>query len=253
MPKPLLVLDFDGVLCDSSRECMLVTWHGAQGHPVETFSRRAVARLPSAFVERFKAYRRFARHLGHFQVALVPDLPLMTGQDAFEAAYGALDKERRQAFMEQVQAYRQQVRAQRTQTWLFHHVFYRGVLSWLRRQPTPPWIVSARDQASLLALLSRHDVHLPPEQVYGASTDKLKALSAIAKRTKMSREDLLFIDDHPAHVQAAYRAGFRAMFASWGYGVLDAGSSAMPSVPCLRLPDLLAERFPDPSSHTRGA
>jgi phosphoglycolate phosphatase-like HAD superfamily hydrolase len=257
MPKSVeqrrvLVLDFDGVLCDSSRECLLVTWHGAQGHPIETFSRRAVARLPPAFVERFWAYRRYARHLGHFQMALIEDLPLMTSQEAFEAAYGALEKERRHAFVEQVQAYRQQVRAQRTQTWLSHQVFYRGVPSWLRRQPTPPWIVSARDQVSILALLSRHDIHLPPDQVYGASTNKLEALASIAERTKMGREDMLFIDDHPAHVQAALDAGFRAVFASWGYGVLPSGSVARSSVPSLRLSDLFAERFSDPSS-PRGA
>ncbi len=129
MSKPLLVLDFDGVLCDSSRECMLVTWHGAQGHPAEMFSRRAVGKRATALVERFSMSRRFARHLGHFQMTLVPDLPLITSQEAFEVAYGALDEERRQAFVDLVQASRQQVRVQRPQTWLFHHVFYRGVLS----------------------------------------------------------------------------------------------------------------------------
>jgi phosphoglycolate phosphatase-like HAD superfamily hydrolase len=258
MPKSVeqwrtLVLDFDGVLCDSSRECLLVTWHGAQGHPIETFSRRAVARLPTAYVERFQAYRRFARHLGHFQMALLEELPLITSQEAFEAAYDALDVGRRQAFVDQVQAYRQQVQAQRTQTWLFHHVFYRGVLPWLRRQPTAPWIVSARDPTSIQALLKSHDAHLPPNQVYGSRTDKLEALSAIAKQSQTSREDMLFIDDHPAHVQAACRAGFRAVFASWGYGVLPLKRSAMSPVSSLRLPDLLTGRFPDLSSQTREA
>lgn len=255
MPKSveqrrILVLDFDGVLCDSSRECLLVTWHGAQGHPIETFSRRAVARLPPVFVERFRAYRRFARHLGHFQMALLEELPLITSQEAFEAAYDALDVGRRQAFVDQVQVYRQQVRAQRTQTWLFHHVFYRGVLPWLRRQPTLPWIVTARDQESIQVLLKSHDIHLPPNQVYGASTNKLDALHEIARQTQTLRENMLFIDDHSAHVHAACRAGFRAMFASWGYG--ESSNVTMSPIPSLRLPDLLAGHFPDPSPQTCG-
>jgi phosphoglycolate phosphatase-like HAD superfamily hydrolase len=250
MSKPLLVLDFDGVLCNSNRECMLVTWHGVHGHPIETFSRRAVARLPATFVGRFTAYRRFARHLGHFQMSLLKDLPFVSSQEAFEAAYSALDMERRQAFVAQVQTYRQQVRAQRTRTWLFHHVFYRGVLPWLRRWPTLPWIVSARDQASILALLERHEVSVRPDQVFGAQTDKLEALSAIVRLTQRSREDIFFIDDHPAHVQAACRAGFRAVFASWGYGVLEVKRSTRPPVQHLQLPDLLAERFPAASSQT---
>jgi phosphoglycolate phosphatase-like HAD superfamily hydrolase len=248
--KQILVLDFDGVICDSREECMLVAWHGGQGDPVEAFNHRAVSRLPSSFVERFEQMRPYARHLGHFLVPLLSDLPPITSQEAFEAAYEALDRERRETFQRQVQLYRQQVREQRTRAWSRSHRFYQGVIPWLRRRQVVSWIVTARDQASVLALLASHKVYLSPDRVYGEQSSKLEALAIIANAEQVRPEDVIFVDDHPGHVQAALDAGFRAYFATWGYGCMPPERMGAAPLPGIQLPELLAGRFPDPQNRS---
>lgn len=50
-----LVLDFDGVVCDSLKESLLVVWNGAGGNPPVEFSVQGLLALPSDFVERLPA------------------------------------------------------------------------------------------------------------------------------------------------------------------------------------------------------
>ena len=72
MGGPLLVLDFDGVVCDALVECALVTWLGV--HPPDP--RRPVsahaAAMPRSFVERFGLVRAYSRILDHFLVVHRP-------------------------------------------------------------------------------------------------------------------------------------------------------------------------------------
>ncbi|GHO96514.1 hypothetical protein KSF_065620 [Reticulibacter mediterranei] len=229
---------------------MLVVWLGAQGHPVEAFKRRAVSQLPASFVERFEQMRPYARHLGHFLVPMLVDLPPIASQEAFDVVYASLDSERRETFQRQVQVYRQQVREQRTRTWSRLHRFYQGIIPWLRRRQEVPWIVTARDQSSVLALLASHEVYLPQNRVYGEQPSKLEALIAIANAEQVRPEDVIFVDDHPVHVQAALEAGFRAYFATWGYGRMPPEMMGAAPLPRIQLPELLAGRFPNPQNRS---
>lgn len=248
--KQILALDFEGVLCDSSKECMLVAWYGTHGASVEAFGTRGWHKLPPAFVERFLAYRPFMHHLGHFLVPMLSDLPRIVSQEAFQTAYASLEAARRERFIEQVSQYRQQVRVLRTATWLQMHVWYPRIAYWLRRFRQPVYIVTARDRASVLTLLESKSIVLAPDHVFGERVSKLEALATIVHREQISPQALTFIDDHPEHVRSARQKGYQAFFASWGYGVLPAEGPQASSMLPLRLPDLLTGRFPSEENPT---
>ncbi len=180
-----LVLDFDGVVCDSLKESLLVVWNGAGDNlPVE-FSVQGLRALPPDFVERFTRYRPYARHLGHFLVPLLQELPLMRTQEAFEAAYQSLDRARKECFIQAVSQYRQQVRETHPVTWLKMQRCYRGIIPYLSRREGPIYIVTARDQMSVLQLLESKGLILAPEQVLGEQSPKLAALATIAEREQV--------------------------------------------------------------------
>jgi HAD superfamily hydrolase (TIGR01509 family) len=248
--KAPLVLDFDGVICDSFKECMLVVWNGAHGKPVDDFSDQGLQALPPDFVERFRRYRPFAQHLGQLLVALLEDLPLIETQEAFEVLYQSLSRTRREMFIWAVSQYRQQAREQHPAIWLKMQRCYRGIIPFLANRAGPIYIVTARDQESVLTLLSSKGLHLSPEQVLGEQSPKLAALTTIARREQVEPSALIFVDDHPANVQVARQAGYQAYLALWGHITpLQRGKLAL-SLCGIRLTDLLAERFPMTSART---
>ena len=72
---PLLVFDFDGVLCDSLAECMMVAWYAHAGEPLARFVAPGLDGVPARDRQRFERCRPFMRHLGHFFVPLVEHAP----------------------------------------------------------------------------------------------------------------------------------------------------------------------------------
>ncbi len=243
--KSPLVLDFDGVICDSFNESLLVVWNGAGSNPPVEFSVQGLGALPPDYVERFTRYRPYVRHLGHFLVALLSDLPSVDTQEAFEAVYQSIDRARKEAFIQAVSLYRQQVRQAHPATWLQMQRCYRGIIRYLCRREGPVYIVTARDQASVLQLLENKGLILAPEWVLGEQSPKLDALAAIAQREQVAPGKLIFIDDQRANVQAALQAGYQAYLAGWGYPAPLASSVSTSRLVEIRLRDLLAERFPE--------
>jgi phosphoglycolate phosphatase-like HAD superfamily hydrolase len=243
-PRSPLVLDFEGVLCNSSREWMQVAWHGTQGHPVEAVGTQGEERAPADVVWRFEWCSPFIRHPGHWLVPLLEEVPPCATQDAFEAAYQALDRHRRETFLEVVSQYRERLRSERTAAWARLHRWYPRILPWLRTHGDVVFLVTARDQASVLTLLERRGVTLPPDHILGEQSSKQAALGAIARLAQVPPQDLIFVDDHPANVQEARQAGYRAFLALWGHWGRAVAHLHIPPQPSLRLTDLVAGRFP---------
>ncbi len=72
MPPPRLILDFDGVVCDATTECALITWLGVHPPDPGIAVSSYLAAMPRGFVERFCNIRGYARLLQHFLVAHRP-------------------------------------------------------------------------------------------------------------------------------------------------------------------------------------
>src|SRR5690606_28370687 len=79
--KPMLILDFDGVVCDAFEECAVVTWYATEDP--ETTAAKPVAELvsdlPASFLTRFRTVRKYSRLLHHFMVAHDPRSEAVSG------------------------------------------------------------------------------------------------------------------------------------------------------------------------------
>ena len=125
--RAVLVLDFDGVICDSWRECALVTWAGHHRWPAPEFGPSAFDALPAGFVARFLALRGFARHLGHFAVALQDGSEQVRTQADFDRRYARLPPAAVTEFVARASRYRCAARAAQRERWLAFHDLYKGV------------------------------------------------------------------------------------------------------------------------------
>jgi phosphoglycolate phosphatase-like HAD superfamily hydrolase len=215
MPQ-VVCLDFEGVICDSFTECLLVAWNCAHDGSPTSFSLKAVEGLPAAFVERFRRLRPYARHLGHFLVALLEDVPPIQNQEDFEAVYRRIPEAQVEAFARKITTYRKQVRRARRAEWLAAHHIYTGIAQIFTRCALPLYVVTARDRTSVRAVLNAARFCVPAECIYGDERAKVQALAHIWRRERVQPQDVLLVDDHLFNVLSAREAGYQAAWALWG-------------------------------------
>jgi phosphoglycolate phosphatase-like HAD superfamily hydrolase len=229
-----LVLDFDGVVCDSALECLYVCWYAHTGAPVDAFAARDRHPVPVDVAERYRLTRPFMRHLEHFVVPLL-DGPAPVDRATFAARFDALPEGLAKRFAADARAYRAAVRERHRERWLALH----GVWRQVARLAGGAYIATARDSASVVDILAAHGVHVEGARIYAELTEKVTTLALIAERESLRREEVCLLDDSIDNCLAARAAGFGAAWASWGCG--DPGDAALARarrIPVLALADL---------------
>ncbi len=239
--RTILVLDFDGVICDSWRECALVTWGGHHGWLPTEFGPSAFDALPADFAVRFLALRGFACDLGHFAVPLLDGSKQVRTQADFDRLYAALPLAAVTAFVTRASHYRDAARIEQRERWLAFHDLYEGLPDLLSELADRLYLVTARDLGSVQELLSSHAVAIPPERIYGEQQSKLWALADIQAKEGVGAGSVYLIDDSLSNVVAAREAGHAVAWAQWGYSAPEHDEEAARlGVPRLALPDLPA-------------
>lgn len=232
------VFDFDGLLCDGSVECLLVSfcaWHRLE---VEAFSSSTLRSMPDAFKRGFSRCRGYARHIGHFITAFSAEIADVTTQREFDALYQRWSFDVIDEFVKRVIAFRDQVREKLPERWFWAQPLFPGVQALLRSFERDFYIVSAKDAASVLCVLERHGVRIGAERVFGECRSKLRALGECARESGAAAELLVF-DDNVFNVFEARDAGYRALWATWGYH----GSDHREWARCHGLPPLSLHEF----------
>lgn len=234
-PPPVLVFDFDGVLCDSLEECMLVAWYARVGAPVGAFVDPGLAGVPLEVVARFKSCRPFMRHVLHLLVPIVEPDPPRT-RAAFAARFDAIPADEAEAFGEAVDGYRAALRRDHPQRWCERHGIERRLEAIVRGA----YVATARDSASVSHILRAHGMAVHDDHVFGSLRTKPPALDAIAARERRPRADVVLVDDSIENCIAAREEGFGAHWASWGYHAPeDAETARTCGIPAVTVEALL--------------
>ena len=128
--RPIVVMDFDGVICDSTEECVVAAWNAWVRGGREDFVAWPDEELPGAILQwAARPALNFVRTAGEYLVLL--DSRTGDGQPiGGEAEYdqrvaGRLDQV--QAFAPLLFAARQHLRSATRRTWLNLHTIYPGV------------------------------------------------------------------------------------------------------------------------------
>lgn len=235
----MLILDFDGVICDALTECALVTWLGAHppspAMPVSAYERA----MPRGFVERFRKIRDYARTLEHFVTAHRPMAAHAATQAGFDRLYASIAQVYVRDFTAAANAARARCREEEPGYWAGLHGLYPGVGELLRRHAGKACIVTAKDERSVRQILRHHGVGGTVLDVIGESSRKAEAVRALAARHGIATEDATFVDDNVANVAQVAATGARALWATWGYHTPEhEEQAARGGLARLRLPDL---------------
>jgi phosphoglycolate phosphatase-like HAD superfamily hydrolase len=227
-----LVLDFDGVLCDSALECLHIIVRALAGAPVSAF----LDPIDDDVAVRYWRTRPFMSHMGHFLVPLLGGLA-PADREAFAARFAEIPKAQVESFAAAARAYRELVRGERREDWLALH----EVWSQVSRLVGRAYIATARDRVSVLEILSAHGVQADPGRIYDELGEKTAALADISRRESVAPADVFLLDDAIQNCLAAQAAGFGTGWASWGCG--DPGDESIAiahDIPVIALDDLAA-------------
>ncbi len=236
----ILALDFDGVLCDSSREVFVVA--------VDTYaSMESGSLLPARLQplrddalgggEGFRSERLYEIFIGllalgnraeDFGVSLTAmdrGAPI-DGQDAYDEYFGGLDPEWLARFHTRFYEVRTKLRNADARAWIGLHKPYPGLADLLRKHSdrTLPAVVTAKDGVSARLLLDAmgYDGIFDPQLIFDKETgvEKTHHLEALQQRTGIGFSKVTFIDDKLNHLVAVSRLGVRAVLAGWGFNTL---------------------------------
>jgi phosphoglycolate phosphatase-like HAD superfamily hydrolase len=213
----VLVVDFDGVVCDALAECALITWLGAhQGRPWSS-GRTQFRRVPQPFIRRFRVIRDYSRTLDHFVLAHLPYTQWINGQRGFERIFHSLPESYVGRFTATASAARARLRDEEPEFWLDMHTLYPGMSLLLQRHAGATAIVTAKDEESVRGILHRHSLEHVVTDVIGECSDKPRAVRDLCLRHRIPPPQATFIDDNLTNVRCVSEVGVRALWATWGY------------------------------------
>ena len=241
----LLVLDFDGVVCDGMEEFFETAWRAWQslgGDPLPAARRAELA-------ARFTTLRPVVE--AGWEMALLPALlaTIDASRDAeltdgarWSVIRDAWVRERglaRDRLADALDTARDAWRREDHDGWLRRHRFYPGVADWLRdlvarRQLL--YILSTKDKRFLDDLLAWQKVPLPTDRIVGKATPhrpKWDVIEELAARHALPSggAGVWFVEDRLAtllDVQSAapHLGAARLFLAEWGYVFPDDGDRA---------------------------
>lgn len=243
----LLVLDFDGVVCDGMAEFVETSWRtlaelGGLAPPearrVELTTRFAALRpIVESGWEMAVLLGLLAERPASEDANLQESAGFNAARDAYVRTHG-LEPRRIVALFDDV---RVRWIAADESSWLRKHRFYPGVAQWLRRQHADGrlvYVLSTKGKPFLDALMASQGVELPSERVIGKAEprrDKWDVLMELGKLHGVEGDGLWFVEDRlPTLLElrhhAAGLAEARLYLADWGFIFPDRDPAAARAV-----------------------
>jgi len=233
----VLAFDFDGVLCDSSREVFVVAVDtladlepGSELLAVLRPLRDEALAGGDAFRDhevhhRFSELLPLGNRAEDFGVALraIEESRLICDQNGYDVFFAGLPGSWRDLFHSRFYESRAQLRESDPDRWLALHLPYPNLVAALQRHRDEfiPAVATAKDAQSVDLLLTELGLKnlFDPRFVLDKETgvEKTVHLLELQRRTRTPFEDITFVDDKLNHLVKVAGLGVRCVLAGWGF------------------------------------
>ena len=217
----VLVLDFDGVICDSRNECLELSLRCFLDLEPHYFQELVGDKLEKA-KEYFLKNRGLVRPARNF-FALWTFAITFPERDwtVFEFELEAQKFSNKLVDFEKILfKYRKTILKNEPASFVLLNPFYGGVKKTWEKFNVPIFIVSTKDSGSIKLLLKSNGIKA--QGVFGLGPkSKVENIKLILSKHDISPDDLIFVDDNPDHLNDVAQLGVKTFWASWGYGPID--------------------------------
>lgn len=221
MRKSIVVFDFDGVVCDSTDECMVVSWNAWQRMQGRDVKRTRLNEFDQIEYEVFRKLRPFVRGGGEYYVLwrwMSRRCEAMTYSD-YEFYCREWEKYFK-AFKKIFYQERDHLRNNDLDAWIRLHPVWIEVIEALKKliNQSRAYIATLKDGRSVKLILEAHDVNFPSERLLDQSqiNTKAAALEKIRKHEACDKGQMIFIDDNITHIINPFLTGYDCYMAGWG-------------------------------------
>ena len=220
--KRILCLDFDGVIFDSQKECLVTSYFAFVQPKNSVVDSYRIELIPKVIKDKFFKYRFLVRPAWHYGVLMdMLQNNIIINENSFDLSCKEyLKKERefkstffktRYDFMQKDYSY-----------WVELNSPYPGVKeSWERLNKFYEiYIVTNKNYESVIQLLKHYNLDINQKNIFSTEIgkSKLEILNTLYLKDGRGKENLFFVDDSSIYIEQMLNAGFLNSFhAKWGY------------------------------------
>jgi phosphoglycolate phosphatase-like HAD superfamily hydrolase len=214
--RRLLVLDFDGVICDSVEECFLASWTAYHAHLLGD----EAARPPESARGAFRKLRPFVRSGEDFILIqhLVRSRLVPESQEEFDDAWNRPGLADRRTCKDLFYRARTDLHDGDPRAWLAMNRIYPHVAEALGRlsQQVPLFVLSTKKPRFVIAPLEAAHLPVAAERVlYAEAEPKLATIEGLLQRWDVP--EAVFVEDQVDAIRGNTNPRIRTFLATWGY------------------------------------
>ena len=217
-----IVFDFDGVVCDSTNECMVTAWNAWERWNKRDGFRRSLGEFTSSEIKTFRPLRPYVRGAGEYYILMrsinSSDISINNQQDYdyfCKKWEGQLNSFKDVFFIE-----RNRLRKEDMESWIELHDVYNDVINVIKNLHNQGRLLIAtmKDGESVKHILKKNEINISPENIFDQSqiSSKLEALNYFLTGKKIKKEELCFIDDNVTHLTEPKNNNFNVFLSGWG-------------------------------------
>lgn len=213
----LLCLDFDGVLCNSINECMLVAFNAYSGR-----RHGNCEALPGEYREMFTRLRYLVRDPSEFFFLVDAYYKQEAiGERRFTELASTAPSACRE-FRDRFFAARREFKDADPKAWLSLNPPYAELVRFIKETSVPVDVVTTKNEESVESLLAEYGIRDRVGQTFGQQAlsvygGKAGAIREACKRRAVSPSNVAYLDDHLKHLADVRETGVQLWYAAWGY------------------------------------
>lgn len=221
--KEIFIFDVDGVIIDSTDECLVVAWNAYVDYAKLNKNKiNTPDESEESYAKHFRSIRNYVRSMDEYLLVFNTKPNEIVSQAKFEDILQSLDEKEKDAYGDCFFEARKSLKEKNKDKWLSLHHIYVGIVELFKKVQTKlnVYIVTGKDRESVVDFLNYFNIEFNINKIYDKkiARNKLIALEEIAKKEKVSHSEIIFLDDNITHLVKPYNAGFDVILADWGYG-----------------------------------
>jgi phosphoglycolate phosphatase-like HAD superfamily hydrolase len=222
MTKKLFITDFDGVLCDSVMECLLVTYNAYNRLHSSSFQRTlSLNTIASYKRQKFRKLRSYLRGVEGFVpifMAIERNIPINNQQD-FDRVQEQYKYDLTR-FQEAFYGERDYLQQHEKELWLSLNPLFEGIGEALKQQDSfkNVHILTTKRQEDVLKIFQYQGIPFPADHItYMKAAGKIQKLLEILRENNVVMHESVYIEDQIDFLVESKKHQIGSYLVEWGY------------------------------------